>query len=109
MCPRSGARRSSKRCNRRRRRRRRKTRKRPDSSNMPLQTQKKSADIVVGDAADYRHERIVRLLGELRYEIERGMLENEIDESLSFRFYVPISRRIPGGVVRCEFRTRPIL
>ena len=27
---------------------------------------------------------------------------------MSFRFYVPISRAIPEGVVFCEFRTRPI-
>lgn len=56
----------------------------------------------------YRRERIERLLYELRYEIERGMLEHEIDETLTFQFYVPLSRAIPNGVVRCEFRTRPI-
>lgn len=56
---------------------------------------------------NYRKERIERLLHELRYEIERGMLENEIDETLQFQFIVPISRAIPDGVVHCEFRTRP--
>ena len=57
---------------------------------------------------NYRMERINRLLDELRYEVERGMLEREIDEELGFRFYVPVSRKIPDGVVFCEFRTRPI-
>jgi len=54
-------------------------------------------------------ERIERLLHELEYEVTRGMMENEIDEHMGFRFYVPISRKIPDGVVFCEFRTRPIL
>lgn len=56
---------------------------------------------------NYRQERIERLLQELRYEIERGMMEREIDETLGFRFVVPISRAIPDGVVVCEFRARP--
>lgn len=55
-----------------------------------------------------RQERIERLLNELRYEVERGMLEREIGEEMGFRFYVPISQKIPDGVVFCEFRTRPI-
>ncbi len=55
----------------------------------------------------YRMERIDRLLQELRYEIVRGMMEREIDETLGFTFIVPMSRSIPYGVVRCEFRTRP--
>lgn len=54
-----------------------------------------------------REERIEKLLHELRYEVERGMLEHEIDETLTFKFIVPLSRRIPDGVVMCEFRTRP--
>jgi single-stranded DNA-specific DHH superfamily exonuclease len=56
---------------------------------------------------NYRKERIERLLNELRYEIERGMLEREIDEEISFRFVVPISQKIKNGVVLCEFRTKP--
>jgi hypothetical protein len=56
----------------------------------------------------YRKERIERLLCELRYEVERGMMEREIDEEMGFRFYVPISNKIPDGVVLCEFRTTPI-
>lgn len=55
-----------------------------------------------------RRERIERMLRELRYEIERGMIESEIDETIGYRFYVPISKAIPDGVVFCEFRTRPI-
>jgi hypothetical protein len=62
----------------------------------------------MADPTNFRMERIEKLLHELRYEIERGMLEREIDETLGFRFYIPISNSIPDGVVFCEFRTRPI-
>lgn len=55
-----------------------------------------------------REERIERLLRELEYEITRGMLEKEIGEELTFRFYVPVSSKLPDGVVFCELRTRPI-
>jgi hypothetical protein len=60
------------------------------------------------ETTNIRQERIERLLQELRYEVERGMMEHEIEEEMSFRFYVPISTAIPDGVVFCEFRTRPI-
>jgi len=60
------------------------------------------------DPTNFRRERIEKLLHELRYEVERGMMEKEIDETMGFRFYVPISSAIPDGVVFCEFRTRPI-
>jgi hypothetical protein len=53
-------------------------------------------------------ERIQKLLYELQYEVQRGMMEHEIDETLGFRFHVPVSRAIPDGVVFCEFRTRPM-
>jgi len=56
----------------------------------------------------FRQERIERLLQELHYEVTRGMMERDIDENLTFRFYVPISQAIPNGVVFCEFRTRPL-
>jgi hypothetical protein len=56
---------------------------------------------------DFRMGRIEKLLHELRYEIERGMMENEIDETIGYEFIVPISRAIPDGVVHCSFRTRP--
>jgi hypothetical protein len=62
----------------------------------------------MADTTNFRRERIEKLLHELRYEVERGMMEVDIDETLTFRFYVPISKAIPGGVVFCEFRTRPI-
>lgn len=55
-----------------------------------------------------RMERIARLLKELRYEVERGMMEGEVDETIGYRFYVPVSKRIHDGVVFCEFHTRPI-
>jgi hypothetical protein len=57
---------------------------------------------------NYRMERIERLLHELEYEVVRGMMEAEIDESIGFRFYVPVSKQIPDGIVFCEFRTRPV-
>ena len=56
----------------------------------------------------YRKERIERLLKELKYEIMRGMMEREIDETIGFRFVVPVSQTIPNGVVACEFHTRPV-
>jgi hypothetical protein len=60
------------------------------------------------ETVNVRKERIMKLLEELRYEIERGMMEREIDEEMGYRFYVPISQKIKDGVVFCEFRTRPI-
>lgn len=62
----------------------------------------------MADTTNFRRERIEKLLHELRYEVERGMLESDIEETMGFQFYVPISKAIPDGVVRCEFRTRPI-
>lgn len=62
----------------------------------------------MADPTNFRRERIEKLLHELRYEVERGMLERDIDETMGFRFYVPISNVIRDGVVLCEFRTRPI-
>jgi len=58
-------------------------------------------------AATMRMERIERLLRELEYEVTRGIMEHEIDEEIGFRFIVPVSRKVPGGIVGCEFRTRP--
>lgn len=55
-----------------------------------------------------RQERIDRLLHELRYEVERGMMEGEVDEHLSFRFLVPTSKTFSRGVVDCRFETRPV-
>ena len=60
------------------------------------------------DPTNFRKERIEKLLHELRYEIERGMMERDIDETIDFRFYVPLSNSIPDGVVDCRFSTRPI-
>lgn len=62
----------------------------------------------MSEATNIRRERIERLLNELRYEVERGMMEREIDEEMGFRFIVPLSQKIPDGVVFCEFRTRPV-
>lgn len=63
----------------------------------------------MSDPTNFRTERIEKLLHELRYEVERGMMEGDLkDETIYFRFYVPISRSIPDGVVMCEFHTRPI-
>lgn len=55
-----------------------------------------------------RQERIERMLNELRYEIERGIMENEIEETLGYQFYMPISREIPNGVVFFDLRVRPV-
>lgn len=64
--------------------------------------------MLMADTTNFRQERVEKLLHELRYEIERGMLEKDIGEEIGFRFYVPISSKIPDGVVFCEFCTRPI-
>lgn len=58
--------------------------------------------------AQMRMERIERLLRELRYEVERGMMETEIDESIRYEFIVPVSRQLKEGVVWCRFETRPV-
>lgn len=57
---------------------------------------------------NWREERIEKLLNELRYEIERGLHERELNESMGFIFYYPLSRSIPDGVVMGEFRLRPL-
>ena len=45
---------------------------------------------------------------ELRYEVERGLMEREIPEEMGFRFVFGVSHKIPNGVVACEFRMRPM-
>ena len=55
-----------------------------------------------------RKERIEKMLHELRYEIEVGMLQGDIEETIGFEWCVPISKSIPEGVVLCSFRTRPM-
>ena len=60
------------------------------------------------DPTNFRKERIEKLLHELRYEVERGMMEREINETFTFKFYVPLSQAIPDGVVQCQFVTRPV-
>ena len=55
-----------------------------------------------------RTERIEKMLQELRYEIEVGMMQGEIDETLGFEWIVPVSKAVPEGVVFCSFRTRPM-
>jgi hypothetical protein len=55
-----------------------------------------------------RAERIVKMLHELRYEIEVGMMQGDIEESMRFTFIVPISKSMPEGVVVCRFETRPM-
>lgn len=62
----------------------------------------------MADPTNFRMERIEKLLRELEYEVTRGMMEGDIDETIGFRFYVPISKAIPEGVVHCRFETRPV-
>ena len=57
---------------------------------------------------NYRADRIDRLLNELKYEMTRGMMENDIEEQWGLSFVVPISRHFRDGVVLCEFRSRPV-
>lgn len=55
-----------------------------------------------------KQERIEKLLHELRYEIETGMIQGDVEETLIFQFIVPVSTSIPEGVVMCRFETRPM-
>lgn len=56
---------------------------------------------------NYRRERIQWLLHELKYEIMRGLTENEIGEGLEFTFVHPRSREIEGGCVYGKFELFP--
>lgn len=62
----------------------------------------------MADPTNFRKERIEKLLYELRYEIERGIMEQDIDDRLGFQFIVPISNSVLNGIVHCDFRTRPM-
>lgn len=55
---------------------------------------------------NFREERIERLLKELKYEVELGLVQREIPEDMSFQFIFPMSQYIKGGVVLCEFKMR---
>jgi hypothetical protein len=61
------------------------------------------------DDSQYRKARIERLLQELEYEITRGMMNREIEETMGYRFVVPVSNVLKNGVVACQFSTRPVL
>ena len=52
----------------------------------------------MSDPTNFRQERIEKLLHELRYEVERGMMKRDIPEEMGFRFYVPISNNIPDAL-----------
>lgn len=62
----------------------------------------------MSETSNIRRERVERLLKELEYEVVRGIMEGDLDEHMGYRFAVPISKKIPDGVVSCEFRTRPM-
>lgn len=57
---------------------------------------------------DFRKERIEKLLNELVYEVRRGIMEREIGEEMTFHYILPISNKIPNGVVVMRFITRPM-
>lgn len=64
---------------------------------------------MANDAAiSMRKERIFRLLRELEYELTRGVMENEIEEEMTWQYILPLCRSIPGGIVAMEFRMRPL-
>lgn len=62
----------------------------------------------MSDPTRFRIERIEKLLYELRYEVERGIMEQDIGECIGFQFIVPKSNKTADSVVFCEFRTRPM-
>jgi hypothetical protein len=57
--------------------------------------------------AEYRKERIERLIHELEYELTRGVMDHEIEESLHWRYIIPVSRKIPNGVVVVQMQMWP--
>lgn len=57
---------------------------------------------------NFRLERIEKLMHELRHEITRGIMENEIEETMTFNFVVPVSRIFPKGCVCFRLETRPM-
>lgn len=61
----------------------------------------------MSEAAAMRKERIERLLSELQYELVRGLTEGEIEEEMHWRYVLPMSKAIPGGVVTMAFVMRP--
>lgn len=61
----------------------------------------------MSEAAKIRKERIERLLSELQYELVRGLTDGEIDEEMHWRYVLPMSKAIPGGVVTMAFVMRP--
>lgn len=59
--------------------------------------------------SNIRMERVQRLIHELEYEIMRGIMENEIDESIAYqKIACGVSRSIPDGSVVLEIRSRPV-
>ena len=60
------------------------------------------------DTKQHRINRIDTLLYELKYEVTRGIMEGDVEETMGYEFAVPVSHCLPGGVVLCEFRTRPV-
>jgi hypothetical protein len=57
---------------------------------------------------NYRMQRVERLLEELKYEVTRGMLEGDLpDETMGFRFYVPISKAIYEALCSASFAHAP--
>ena len=56
------------------------------------------------DNANFRRERIKRLLAELQYEITRGLMQREIEPRMGWSTVMPGG---PTGSVIAEFRVRP--
>lgn len=55
-----------------------------------------------------RMERIEKLLYALKYEVSIGIINNEIDENIQFRFIVNMSRTPDKDIVSCKFITKPV-
>lgn len=56
----------------------------------------------------YRKDRIERLLQEVRYEVERGVLGREIPETLGFEFVIPVSKEGDDWCVQFVVRMKPM-
>ena len=59
------------------------------------------------DTKQHRINRIDILLYELKYEVTRGIMEGDIEEHMTYEFFIPQSKELKGGIIQCTFNTKP--
>lgn len=59
-----------------------------------------------GGRSNWRHERVKRLLDELRYEIVRGLAEGDITDEIHMRYVAPLiaGKFDKAGIIRFSLR-----